>query len=282
MINRHRTNNVATGAGLCLGVVLLMLQAGELMARQEVAPPVQEQPVPVKPDAEPPPQSETGQTLHLLVGRSLVITSPTRIKRVSIADPAVAEALVVSPTQILVNGKAPGGVSPLVWDEADQSQAFEVSVDIDILGLSQKIHEVFPSEPVQVETSRDIVILSGRVSSAAVADKILEVVKAAAPKVTSLMEVPVAPTGEILLEVKFADVSRTWESQLGINILSLPGAKNIGTITTQQFSPPNLTGTSLGGTSGTQIGLSNLLNFFIFRPDIDFAATIQALEDNNV
>jgi pilus assembly protein CpaC len=229
-------------------------------------------------------ETEGPQTLHLLVGRSLVISSPSKIKRVSLADPTIAEAIVVSPFQVLLNGKAPGGVSLLLWDEADQSQAFEVSVDIDILGLSQKIHEVFPSEPVQVETSRDIVILSGRVSSGAVADKILEVVKAAAPKVTSLMEVPANPTGEILLEVKFADVNRTLETQLGINILSLPGAKNIGTISTQQFSPPQLVSPSTGGSSGTgsDIGLSNLLNLFIFRPDIDFAATIQALEQNNV
>jgi pilus assembly protein CpaC len=229
-------------------------------------------------------ETEGPQTLHLLVGRSLVISSPSRIKRVSLADPTIAEAIVVSPFQVLLNGKAPGGVSLLLWDEADQSQAFEVSVDIDILGLSQKIHEVFPSEPVQVETSRDIVILSGRVSSAAVADKILEVVKAAAPKVTSLMEVPATPTGEILLEVKFADVNRTVESQLGINILSLPGAKNIGTISTQQFSPPQLVSPSTGsGSSGatSALGLSNLLNIF-FRPDINFAATIQALEENNV
>src|ERR1700676_2671968 len=240
MINRHRSHNVAPGAGLCLGVVLLMLQAGELMAQQEVAPPVQQQPVPVKPDAEPPPQSETGQTLHLLVGRSLVITSPTRIKRVSIADPTVAEALVVSPTQILVNGKAPGGVSLLVWDEADQSQAFEVSVDIDILGLSQKIHEVFPAEPVRIETSKDMVMLSGRISSAAEADKILEVVKNTTPKVTSLMEIPAASHAEIMLQVQFADVNRSAVQQLGINILSLPGSKTIGAIGTQQFSPPQL------------------------------------------
>src|SRR6202042_3244675 len=107
---------------------------------------------------------------------------------------------------------------------------------------------------------------------------------AAAPKVTSLMEVPATPTGEILLEVKFADVNRTLETQLGINILSLPGAKNIGIISTQQFSPPQLVSPSTGGSSGTgsDIGLSNLLNLFIFRPDIDFAATIQALEQNNV
>ena len=230
-------------------------------------------------------ESEGPQTLHLLVGRSLVITSPTKIKRVSLADPAIAEAIVVSPFQVLVNGKTPGGVSLLLWDEADQSQAFEVSVDIDILGLTQKIHEVFPAEAVQVETSRDMVIVSGKVSSAALADKILEVVKAAAPKVTSLMEVPAMPDAEILLEVKFADVNRTLESQLGINILSLPGAKNIGMISTQQFSPPQLVSPTTGtGSSGTTsaLGLSNLLNIFIFRPDIDFAATIQALETNNI
>src|SRR5215470_16361777 len=140
-------------------------------------------------------ESEAPQVLHLLVGRSLIITSPTRIKRVSLADPAIAEDVVVSPTQVLVNGKAPGGVSLIIWDEAGQSQSFEVSVDIDVLGLTQKIHEVFPAEPVQVETSKDVVMLSGRVSSAAVADKILEVVKNSTPKVTSLMQVPVAPAG---------------------------------------------------------------------------------------
>src|SRR5262249_3974537 len=88
------------------------------------------------PAAEPAQQAtESGDppTLHLLVGRSLVITSPSRIKRVSLADPDIAEAIVVSPTQVLVNGKKPGGVSLLIWDESDQSQAFEVSVDIDVL-----------------------------------------------------------------------------------------------------------------------------------------------------
>ncbi len=136
---------------------------------------------------------EVPQALHLLVGRSLVITSPSRIKRVSLADPAIAEAIVVSPTQVLVNGKAPGGVSLIIWDENEQSQAFEVSVDIDVLSLTEKIHEVFPNEPVAVETSKDVVMLSGKISSQAVADKILEVVKGTTPKVTSLMEVPASP-----------------------------------------------------------------------------------------
>lgn len=291
--NRNRGVRAALAGGLMVGMMLagpvgaMARQAQEnvpaMAAMAHPAPAATPTPTAPAPQtqAQPPmAQPEGPQTLHLLVGRSLVITSPTKIKRVSLADPAIAEAVVISPYQVLLNGKAPGGVSLLLWDEADQSQAFEVSVDIDILGLTQKIHEVFPAEPVQVETSRDIVILSGKVSSDAVADKILEVVKGASPKVTSLMEVPVAPKGEILLEVKFADVSRTVESQLGINILSLPGAKNVGTISTQQFSPPQLVGSQTG--TGTQLGLSNLLNIFIFRPDINFAATIQALENNNV
>jgi pilus assembly protein CpaC len=242
-----------------------------------------------------PVQGDT-QVLHLMVGRSLVITSPTRIKRVSVADPSIADAIVVSPTQVLVNGKIPGGVSLMLWDDSDQSQAFEVSVDIDILSLSEKIHEVFPNEQVQIETSKDSVILSGHASSTAVADKIMEVVKNATPKVTSLIVTPAVQPGEILLEVKFAEVDRSLVNQFGINILSLPGAKNVGSITTQEFGPPSLTGTlSQGGVTGTTtststattttaggVSVSNLLNIFLYRPDLNLAATIQALQQQNI
>jgi pilus assembly protein CpaC len=229
------------------------------------------------------------EELHLLVGRSLIITSPRRIKRVSIADPAIAEAIVVTPDQLVLNGKAPGGVSLLIWDENDQSQAFEVSVDIDVLSLAEKIHEVFPNEPVSVESSKDSVMLSGKISSAEVADKILEVVKNATPKVTSLMEVPPPLTGEILLEVKFAEVDKTSLRQLGANLL-FPGGANVGQISTQQFSPPIIQGQigSLGGGSSSTtptsatFGLSNLLNIFIYRPDINVGATIEALQSNNI
>lgn len=236
--------------------------------------------------------SESAQTLHVLVGRSLVITSATRIKRVSLADPTIAEAIVVSPTQVLLNGKAPGGVSLIIWDESGQSQAFEVSVDIDVMGLSQKIHEVFPSEPVQIATSGPVVMLSGKVSSPEVADKILDVVKNVAPKVTSFLEVPAIPTGEISLQVKFAEVSRQAVSQFGVNFFRTFGANMPMSTSTQQYSPPTLgsltTTSTTGATTTTSTSgqntfqLSNLLNIFIFRPDINLGATIQALQENNL
>ncbi len=274
--NLNRTAKVANALMIAILAATPTLAAQQAPATTQPAASQAPTPVPAGQAAE----SEAPQTLHLLVGRSIVISSPARIKRVSLADPNIAEAIVVSPTQVLVNGKMPGGVSLIIWDETDQSQAFEVSVDIDVLGLSQKIHEVFPNEDIHIETARDVVMLSGKISSAQVADKILEIVKSASPKVTSLMQVPTVASGEILLQVKFAEVNRAAIKQLGINILSLPGSKNVGTISTQQFAPPQLTSGSSGATSN--IGLSDLLNIFIFRPDINLAATIKALQQQNV
>src|SRR5579862_888727 len=254
-------------------------------------PPAAQEPVTPQPATQGQDSPEP-QTLHLLVGRSLVITSPSRIKRVSLADPDIAEALVVSPTQVLVNGKKPGGVSLLIWDETDQSQAFEVSVDIDVLGLSQKIHEVFPAENVHIDTSKDTVILTGKISSSVVADKILEVVKGAAPKVTSMMEVPPVPTGEILLQVRFAEVDRSALTQLGFNILSTGVGKTIGSIGTNQFGgtgswnvsdtfpvrgPQPVTGETF---STSQV--ASALNIFLFNPNIHLGTAIQALQTTNL
>src|SRR6201981_3849233 len=232
----HMTNRLILSKTILMGALFLGTSA---VRAQDSAPAAAAPMTAQTPAAQPPAsqgqESSEPQTLHLLVGRSLVITSPARIKRVSLADPEIAEAIVVSPTQVLVNGKKPGGGPLLLWDEADQSQAFEVSVDIDVLGLSQKIHEVFPAENVHIDKSKDVVIITGKISSAAVADKILEVVKGAAPKVTSMMEVPAVPSGEILLQVRFAEVDRTALTQLGFNFLSTGVGKTIGQISTQQF-----------------------------------------------
>src|SRR4029077_5917378 len=96
----------------------LVFFAGSVVVAQNSAPgatPAQQTaPAPMPVSQAPANQGQEAsepQTLHLLVGRSLVITSPARIKRVSLADPEIAEAIVVSPTQVLVNGRKPGGVS---------------------------------------------------------------------------------------------------------------------------------------------------------------------------
>ena len=89
-------------------------------ATVQAAPPSAQGAAPTTQQA-PAEAAEAPQVLHLMVGRSLVITSPTRIRRISVADPTIADAIVVNPNQVLVNGKAPGGVSLLLWDDSDQT-----------------------------------------------------------------------------------------------------------------------------------------------------------------
>ncbi len=305
MTNQCARPGIRVSVLFLAGLVVAVLVLGGLEAQGQ-------QPAPVKPPQAEPPQrealppaqeAEAPERLHLLVGRSLVISSPTRIKRLSVVDPSILDAVVINPTQVLLNGKAPGGVSLVLWNESDQSQTFDVFVDMDILGLSLKIKEVFPQEPVLVEANKDVVLLSGRISSKAVADRILQVVSAAAPKVISLMEVPTAPTkGEVLLEVKFAEVDRTALRQLGVNFFSTGAGGTIGTTTTGQFGSfgtqtitdtigvravpfPNIpvptTGPSTETFKTTQT-ISDVLNIFLFRPDIHLGTLIRALQQKNV
>ncbi|HET7212138.1 MAG TPA: type II and III secretion system protein family protein [Terriglobia bacterium] len=222
------------------------------------------------------------EALHLIVDRSLVVTSPAQITRVSLANPDICDAVVVSPTEILLNGKTAGATSLVIWGQSGQMQTFDIYVDLDVLDLTGDIRNTFPNEQVKVTVSKNIVTLSGHVSSAAVADKILELSQSMVPNkndVVSLLAVPAPPTGEVLLKVRFAEVDRSAIRQLGVNIMTLPPAKNIGVISTGQFSPPSLA--QVGSSSGGYT-LGSLLNVFIFRPDINLAATIQALQTRNL
>ncbi|MGO8814376.1 MAG: type II and III secretion system protein family protein [Terriglobia bacterium] len=240
----------------------------------------------------------SAEALHLLVGRSLVISSQARIVRISVADPAIVDALVVSPTQILISGKSPGVASLVIWDETGQSQTFDAYVDMDVAEMAGKIHQVMPSEQIQVEARGGVVTLSGNASSQAVADHALAIAQAMSPRkdnVVSLLQVPAPKSGEILLEVKFVDVNRSTASQLGANLLSTAPNKTIFTTSTGEYSPPAVqSGQTIAGTSSTTITstaaiggavpitLGSLLNIFIYRSDINLGLAIQALEQKNL
>lgn len=246
---------------------------------------------------QPGPGAPSADVLHVLVGRSLVITSQSRIIRLSVADPAVVDALAVSPNQILISGKAPGVSSLVMWDESGQSQTFDTYVDIDVSEVAAKIRQVLPGEPIQVEARGGVLTLSGSVSSQAVADHALAVAVAMSPRkdnVVSLLKVPTPVSGQVLLEVKFADVDRSTLTQFGANLLSTSPAKTVFTTSTGEYSPPTIqSGETITGTStvsstaavsaaGIPITLGQLLNIFIFRSDINLGAVIQALEEKNL
>jgi pilus assembly protein CpaC len=232
-------------------------------------------------------QSQGSAPLRVMVGKSLLINTTERLKRISLTDPAIAYATPITPTQILVHGKAPGEVSLLIWDELERSRSFDLRVDVDVSACAEEEHRVFPDEQIIVSPSRAAIVLSGHVSTEDVAKRAGDLASAYSPKVVNVLTFGPVGSQEVLLQVKFAEVDRSALTQMGINFISTGGANTIGTVTTGQFGgfgPQQLTtgGSSTGGGTTTNESLNNVLNLFVFRPDINFGAVIEALETKNL
>ena len=242
-----------------------------------------------------PPQSQQQQgsaPLRVMVGKSLLINTTERLRRVAVTDPGIATPQVITPTQILVHGKAPGEVSLLIWDELERSRSFDLRVDVDVSACADEEKRVFPDEQITVTPSRAAIVLSGHVSTEDVAKRAGELASAYSPKVVNVLTFGPVGAQEVLLQVKFAEVDRSALTQLGVNFLSNGAGNNIGTLSTGQFGgfgSVNLqtqqTTSALGGTATTNTGvqtINNVLNLFLFRPDINFGAVIEALQTKNL
>src|SRR5215468_5002165 len=253
--------------------------------------PEQQAPAPVEHPSQaslPGPNEATGAApLRVMVGKSLLINTSERLKRVSVTDPGVADIEVVTPTQVLVHGRSAGEVSLLIWDELERSRSFDLRVDVDVTAAAEEERSVFPDEQITVTPSRSAIVLSGHVSTEDVAKRAGQIAEAYSKNVVNVLTFGPVGAQEVLLEVKFAEVDRSATTQFGINIFSTGAANTIGTITTSQFGGfgqqqvQDTTGGRNAPFSANQT-ISDVLNLFLFRPDIHLGAAIRALQQKNL
>lgn len=230
------------------------------------------------------PAKADNQVLHILVGHSVIIRTDMRLKRVLVGNPAVVTTATTAANEVVVTATAAGSSSVVLWQEDNTSHILEVFSDLDVSMLREAVSRSFPGESIGVEAEEGRVVLTGAVSSGPVAEQI---VKMAGPfskeVVNSIRIVHPGPQKQILLKVRFAQVDRGKLNEFGVNFFAPAGGKNIGTVTTQQFPGPTLPSLTENNTSiSTTFNFSNLLNVFLFRPDINLGATIQALEQKNI
>ena len=128
--------------------------------------------------------SKNVQALDLVLGKSTVVDVPVAIKRASLANPAIADAIVLSPKQIYVTGKGFGSTNLTLWGKDDQILAiFDVEVVLDVARLTQKFSRLLPEETnLHLSCSNDHLTLSGTISSPAKLSQALAVAEAFAPK----------------------------------------------------------------------------------------------------
>ena len=233
--------------------------------------------------------SSEGQALHILVGKSVVVNVQAPITRVLSSNPAVIETLATSPTEIVVEGRAAGSSSLILWDQSGRSQMLDVIVDVDVSGLRSAIERTYPDQHIDVQADGGRLILTGKVSDPKMIEDLAKMSGVYSNQIVNSLTLGISHDRQVLLEVKFAEVDRTKFAQFGVNLLSTGAGNTLGTTTTGQFGgfgPQHITdiagpGTH-SGTFTTDQTLNNVLNIFLFRFDIHFGAVIQDLEQKSV
>lgn len=233
-------------------------------------------------------QSPQTQDLKLAAGRGALVDFPRDIARISISNPEVADAVAASTREVMINAKAPGAATVAVWSKSGERTIFHVTVEPNLEPLERLLKETFPLEGIRVHAARDSISLTGNVATPALAERAAALAAPFAKTVVNNLQVlPPGPDKQILLRVRFAELNRLASSAFAVNLLSTGALNTPGVITTGQFQPPRpseiqgVIGGSLQGTA-SKFSVSDVLNIFAFRPDLNLGAFIKALQSRGL
>ncbi len=172
---------------------------------------------------------EIAQVLRLRVGHSKVLRTAFPITRISVADPEIADIILISEKEVYVNGLAPGVTNLSLWGKSRFTTA-TVTVEADVSLLKEKLHQILPKEKIGVEAAGDTVVLSGEVSGPQAQDTAISL---AAPyaggkkeKVINLLHV--GGVQQVLVEVRLAEIARTILDRVGVNFHGISPSGNFG------------------------------------------------------
>jgi pilus assembly protein CpaC len=214
--------------------------------------------------------------IRLPVGKSTVLTLRVPAKRVNVGTAEIADVNLLSPTNVLVTAKKPGGTQLIVWDDQERSQVVDVVVDFDLAALNEQYKSTFPGAAIDVSTANGAIVLKGRVPSVQVADQAVAMASPFSTKVLNFLEV--AGAKQIQLEVKFAEVSKSATNALGVNFAATDGVTIFGN-NTGQVNPFGVSGGLLGlPTPGAEVNIFGKGAI----GNTAFAYYISALRQNNL
>ena len=227
------------------------------------------------PAPQPVPVSETRPALAVVAGKSIVVDRAAAIQRVSVANGELAEAVAVSPRELLVNGKAPGETTLIIWEQGGSRTLYDLSVHPNparIEAVQARMEAELPGQPLRIMAVRDSLFLTGTADDVASARR-AAAIAAVLGKPVNLLRVKVPPAdAQILLRVRFANVDRAAERELGANLISTGALNTMGALSTGSFSPPQ------AALAPEDFSIADALNVFLFRRDLNLGATIRALQ----
>lgn len=239
--------------------------------------------------------SASGQTkpqaIKLTVGQGELVQFQQDITKVVVSEPKIADAIVVSPREVMVTAKGTGKTTLVIWEEGKGPARYDVQVLTDLTTTDDFNHLLqidlkreLPEDSIQFNGNAETIVLTGSVKNAESAKRAAALAQTRTKNVINLIELPKrADPRQIMLQVKFASIDRAALSEIGFNWFSR-NPKMLGALTTQQFQQPRISALQFSNQefSNTTVNFADLLNLFAFRPDLNIGATIRALASQNL
>jgi pilus assembly protein CpaC len=212
--------------------------------------------------------------VHVTAGRSTVVPTDFDVTRIAVTNPEIADAVVVQPREVLIDGKKPGTVSLILWSSTQRKQ-YDIVVEPAITGLEQQLQALFPGEDIAVSVSEEAIVLSGHVSSTSVMLRAAEIATASTSKskIINMLQVPGgSESQQVMLQVRFAEVNRRALTELGLNLF-VNRERFAARSTTQQFAAPNFDDEKPNG-----VVFSDFLNLMFFDKKEGIGGVLRALQ----
>ncbi|MEO1314458.1 MAG: type II and III secretion system protein family protein [Pseudomonadota bacterium] len=160
----------------------------------------------------------TSNNISVSVNRAIVMEADRPFAELSVANPGIADIATLGERTIYVLGKAPGRTTlTILGPEGELITNVDVRVSPDVAEFKERLRDILPNEHIEVRTANDGILLSGRVGGARKVARALELAERYAPgRVTNLMMV--GGTQQVMLKVRFAEMSRSVGKSLGTNL----------------------------------------------------------------
>jgi len=224
------------------------------------------------------------QDLTLTAGGTLVVDYASDVARISTSNPEVVDAVAVSTREVLLNAKSPGAATVIVWPKGGTRTQYAIAVEPNLDPVRALIRGTFPDADIHVQAAKDSLSLTGTVPTAAAGERAAALMAPFAKVVVNNLRVfAPAPEKQILLRVKIAELNRNVSTQLAFNLVPTGAGNTIGAVGTGQF--PSIHATDLKAPSegsSAKFTISDVLNVYAFRPDLNLAMFIKALQSRGV
>jgi pilus assembly protein CpaC len=160
---------------------------------------------------------QTITTVVLQPGKAKKMPFDERVKRANILAPEIADVIPLGTNELLLTAKKSGSTQLIVWLESDQTQIFNVEVATPVAILQKRLLNLFPQSKITVEDANGTITLTGQVRDLDTARRAESIALpySGANKIVDLLEV--GGGQQVMLKVKFAEVSKQAEKELGFN-----------------------------------------------------------------